>query len=58
VEEELGTFWLGEVFWDTRPNELAGGVSHAAADDEALGSGLFLHFAEEVGVEICWGVSY
>lgn len=46
------------MFGDAGPDEVAGGVVHAAADDEAFGSGLFEHLAEKVGVEIGGGVFY
>jgi hypothetical protein len=41
VEEKLAALGFGEVFGDAGPDELAGGVVHEAADDEAFGSGLF-----------------
>jgi len=58
IQENLTAFLFGDVAWNSRPDKLAGGVSHAAADDEAFGSGLFHHLPEKVVVQIRRGVSY
>ena len=58
MEEDLPALGFGEVLGNAGPDELAGGVCHGAANDEALCSGLFKHLAEKKGVQIGRGVFY
>lgn len=51
LQEEIFPFDFREVFGNTGPDELAGGVGHATADDEAFGTALPHHLFEEVGVQ-------
>ena len=52
LEEEDFAFGFGKVLGDAGPDELACGVCHAAADDEALGTALLHHLFEEEGVQV------
>lgn len=52
----MAALGLGEVFGDAGPDKGAGGVVHAAADFQALGTALAHHLLEEEGVQLWRGV--
>jgi len=56
LQEKISSFDFGEIFRNAGPDELAGGVGHAAADDEAFGTALPHHLFEEEGVQLARGV--
>lgn len=58
LEENGSAVGFGKVLGNAGPDELAGGVGHAAADDEAFGTALLHHLCEEEGVQFGGSVRY